>query len=56
MEIREEDVARLSPLGYRHIHLQGRYNVPLSEAAPPAGFRALRTATGSDEASDDYSA
>jgi hypothetical protein len=56
MEIREEDMARLSPLGYRHIHLLGRYNVALSEAVLPDGFRTLRHTTDSDEASDDYSA
>ena len=44
MEIREEDKARLSPLGFRHFHLQGRYHVGLSADVPPDGFRTLRTA------------
>ena len=43
MEIREEDKARLSPLGFRHIHLEGRYHVALSADVPLGGFRAPRT-------------
>ena len=55
MDIHTEDLARLSPLGYRHIHLLGRYLVALSADVPPAGFRALRQATevvGSEDYSD----
>jgi len=44
MTIHEEDRSRLSPLGYRYIHLFGRYDVTLSADMPPEGFRALRQA------------
>jgi Tn3 transposase DDE domain len=54
-DVREEGTARLSPLGYRHIHLLGRYNVALSEDVARGGFRALRQAI-EPESGDDYSA
>ncbi|MFC7342072.1 Tn3 family transposase [Saccharopolyspora griseoalba] len=37
--VRDEDVARLSPLGWRHINLQGRYAFISS---PPSELRPLR--------------
>jgi Tn3 transposase DDE domain-containing protein len=57
IEIHEEDMARLSPLGHRHIHLLGRYNVALSEDVPREGFRVLRGGPPpAAEGSEDYSA
>jgi TnpA family transposase len=36
------DVARLSPLGHRHINFQGRYSFALSESIAQGGLRPLR--------------
>ena len=41
-EVKEEDVARLSPLIYRHINFQGRYSFALSESVAQGGLRPLR--------------
>jgi TnpA family transposase len=41
-EVRAEDVARLSPLIYKHINFQGRYSFALSEAVAQGGLRPLR--------------
>ena len=38
--VREEDVARLSPLGHAHLNVLGRYTFTTS--APTAGLRPLR--------------
>lgn len=40
--VRDEDVARLSPLGWRHINMQGRYAFTSS---PPSELRPLRDPT-----------
>ncbi|MBE9140675.1 Tn3 family transposase [Nodosilinea sp. LEGE 07088] len=42
LEIDPEDVARLSPLGYSHINMLGRYYFELAEALKEGGFRPLR--------------
>jgi len=42
MAVRDEDVARLSPLGYAHVHLLGRYHFALPEAIAQGGVRPLR--------------
>lgn len=42
---RPEDVARLSPLEYRHINLLGRYEFILPESLQQGGVRPLRDAT-----------
>ncbi len=42
MAVRDEDVARLSPLGYAHVHLLGRYHFALPEALAQGGVRPLR--------------
>ena len=41
-EVKEEDVARLSPLIYKHINFQGRYSFALSESVAQGGLRPLR--------------
>ncbi len=46
--VREEDVARLSPLGHAHINLQGHYHFGLPEAVAGGALRPLR-----DPAADD---
>jgi hypothetical protein len=42
MKILPEDVERLSPLGYDHINLLGRYTFSLSEEIRRGGFHPLR--------------
>jgi TnpA family transposase len=42
MEVRDEDVARLSPLVHHHINFQGRYSFALSEAVARGELRPLR--------------
>jgi TnpA family transposase len=41
-EVRDEDVARLSPLVHHHINFQGRYSFALSEAVAQGELRPLR--------------
>lgn len=45
--VREQDVARLSPLGHAHVIELGRY--PFRMLAPDAGLRPLRDRQASDE-------
>ena len=40
--VRDEDVARLSPLGFAHINMLGRYAFVLPEAIARGELRALR--------------
>ncbi len=42
MKILPEDVERLSPLGYDHINLLGRYTFSLAEAIRQGALRPLR--------------
>jgi hypothetical protein len=42
MKIAQEDVERLSPLGYDHINLLGRYTFTLSEEIRQGAFHPLR--------------
>ena len=42
MKIAQEDVERLSPLGYDHINLLGRYTFSLSEEIRQGAFHPLR--------------
>jgi len=42
LDINPEDVSRLSPLGYIHVNMLGRYYFELAEALREGGFRALR--------------
>lgn len=51
--VRADDVARLSPLGFAHINLLGRYHFALPEALAQGAVRALRdpaTAEADDHA------
>jgi Tn3 transposase DDE domain len=41
-EVRDEDVARLSPLVHHHINFQGRYSFALLEAVARGELRPLR--------------
>lgn len=41
-EVRPEDVARLSPLGTKHIHFLGRYSFALADAVAQGRLRPLR--------------
>ena len=41
-EVRTEDVARLSPLGHRHVNMLGRYAFTLPEAVARGELRPLR--------------
>jgi TnpA family transposase len=42
VEVRDEDVARLSPLVHRHINFQGRYSFALTESVARGDLRSLR--------------
>ncbi len=42
LEIKPEDVARLSPLSHKHMNFQGRYSFALSESVARGGLRPLR--------------
>ncbi len=48
-EVKSEDVARLSPLIYKHINFQGRYSFALSESVARGGLRPLRDPYEQDE-------
>jgi len=41
-ELKLEDLARLSPLGYKHINMLGRYSFTLSESVQRGELRSLR--------------
>ena len=41
-EVRMEDVARLSPLGHKHVNMLGRYAFTLPEAVARGELRPLR--------------
>ena len=48
-DIRDEDVKRLSPLGYSHINLLGRYHFILPDAVQRGELRELRDLDDQDE-------
>ena len=50
-DVREEDVARLSPLGHEHINMLGRYAFTLPDAIAHGELRPLRdpALVGEDE-------
>jgi len=48
--VHDEDVARLSPLGFKHIHFLGRYAFTLSE---PGQVRPLRDPASADDDEDE---
>ena len=41
-EVRDDDVARLSPLGHEHINMLGRYAFSLPDKIAPGELRPLR--------------
>ena len=47
--IRPEDVERLSPLGTRHINLEGKYHFTLPETVAQGHRRPLRQPSSSEE-------
>jgi len=49
VEVRAEDVARLSPLQYKHINVLGRYSFALSEPIAMGELRPLHS--GEEEGS-----
>jgi Tn3 transposase DDE domain-containing protein len=52
-EVRDEDVARLSPLGFEHINMLGRYAFTLPEPVARGELRPLRDlASPGDEADE----
>lgn len=48
--MRDEDVARLSPLGDKHINVQGRYHFTITDAVLRGELRPLRTPDQADAA------
>jgi hypothetical protein len=50
VEVRDEDVARLSPLGCEPINLLGRYAFVLPDIVARGGLRPLRNPTAPDDA------
>jgi hypothetical protein len=50
-EIRRDDVRRLSPLGYEHVTLTGRYHVILADPIRRGEYRPLKTPDLADLAS-----
>ena len=49
VEVREEDLARVSPLVREHVHVLGRYQFTLEESISEGGVRPLRDPTKIDE-------
>jgi hypothetical protein len=49
--VRDEDVARLSPLGHAHLNCLGRYAVTTQ---PPAELRPLRDPAARDAEEDEF--
>ncbi len=48
-EVRDEDVARLSPLSHEHINMLGRYAFILPDAVARGELRPLRDPTLADD-------
>jgi TnpA family transposase len=49
VQVKAEDVARLSPLKYKHIHILGRYQFTLADSLRRGALRSLRDPTDPDE-------
>jgi Tn3 transposase DDE domain len=47
--VRDKDVARLSPLGFEHINMLGRYAFTLPETVARGELRPLRDPTTTDD-------
>lgn len=52
MDIHQEDLVRLSPLGYSHINMLGRYQFNLPDSIQQGGMRPLRDPSKPDEQDD----
>ena len=52
-DVRDEDVARLSPLGYEHINMLGRYAFTLPETVARGELRPLRDPRSADGETDE---
>jgi TnpA family transposase len=52
MELKPEDLARLSPLGYKHINMLGRYSFALPESIQQGELRSLREPFSGDDFED----
>jgi len=52
MDVKTEDLARLSPLGFGHINLLGRYSFQLPESVAKGQLRPLRDPSDADEAEE----
>ena len=50
VEVRPEDIERLSPLGFDHITILGRYQFVVPESVRRGEFRPLRPASPTPEA------
>ena len=48
-EVRTEDIARLTPLGFEHINMHGRYQFTITEAMTRGALRPLRSPTDPKE-------
>jgi len=48
-DVRDEDVARLSPLGFEHINMLGRYAFTLPDIVARGELRPLRDPAAHDE-------
>lgn len=51
-DVRDEDVARLSPLGHEHINMLGRYAFTLPETVARGGLRPLRDSRSAGDEPD----
>ena len=49
LEVRPEDVERLSPLVFQHVNVLGRYSFDLAEPVARGEMRPLRDPTDPDE-------
>jgi hypothetical protein len=52
-EIKDEDVARLSPLKDRHVNFLGRYLFHIAASGPAQGLRPLRDPATADPDAED---
>jgi hypothetical protein len=52
-DVRDEDVARLSPLGFEHINMLGRYAFTLPETVARGEMRPLRNPASASEETDE---
>ena len=48
-EVRTADITRLTPLGFEHINMHGRYQFTITEAMTRGALRPLRSPTDPEE-------